>query len=69
MLTLAKVVERLLAFGPAEGKLLRDGYVSLMEASVRLKEVKEKMENNEDSDVEVEDEEDDDDESEDDDEV
>lgn len=69
MLTLAKVVERLLGLGNPGSSLLRDCYASLMEAAVQLKEVQEEEENDEGDDEEAEDKEDDNEESEDDDEV
>lgn len=69
MLTLAKVVERLLGLGNPGSSLLQDCYASLMEAAVQLKEVQEEEENDEGDDEEAEDEEDDNEESEDDDEV
>ncbi|KAA8527975.1 hypothetical protein F0562_035156 [Nyssa sinensis] len=66
VIALAKVVERLLELGNLHNGLLRDCFVSLMEASVRLKEVQEEEEEedeeNEDDDVDDEDTEDDDDE-------
>uniref|UniRef100_A0A5B7BY10 Importin N-terminal domain-containing protein n=1 Tax=Davidia involucrata TaxID=16924 RepID=A0A5B7BY10_DAVIN len=69
VITLAKVVERLLMLGNLHSGLLRDCFVSLMEASVRLKEVQEEEEEedeeNEDEDVGDEDSEDDDDDDED----
>ncbi|KAH9684060.1 Importin N-terminal domain-containing protein [Citrus sinensis] len=68
VLTLAKVVERLLGLGNPGSSLLRDCYASLMEAAVQLKEVQEEEENDEGDDEEAEDKEDDNEESEDDDE-
>ncbi|GAY35579.1 hypothetical protein CUMW_017160 [Citrus unshiu] len=68
VLTLAKVVERLLGLGNPGSSLLQDCYASLMEAAVQLKEVQEEEENDEGDDEEAEDEEDDNEESEDDDE-
>ncbi|KAH9766423.1 Importin N-terminal domain-containing protein [Citrus sinensis] len=68
VLTLAKVVERLLGLGNPGSSLLQDCYASLMEAAVQLKEVQEDEENDEGDDEEAEDEEDDNEESEDDDE-
>lgn len=67
MLTLAKVIERLLGLGNPNSSLLQDCYVSLMETSVRLKEVQGEEENDKGDDEEADDEEDDDEESEDDD--
>ncbi|KAJ0034879.1 hypothetical protein Pint_24242 [Pistacia integerrima] len=68
VLTLAKVVERLLGLGNPGGNLLQDCYASLMEASVRLKEVQEETENDEEDDEAEDEDEDDDEESQDDDE-
>jgi len=72
-MALAQVVERLLGLGKPSGVLLHDCFTSLLEASVRLKEVQEEKEEDED-DGQAEDGDDDDDdvddeESEDDDEV
>ncbi|KAJ4721925.1 importin beta-like SAD2-like [Melia azedarach] len=67
VLTLAKVIERLLGLGNPNSSLLQDCYVSLMETSVRLKEVQGEEENDKGDDEEADDEEDDDEESEDDD--
>lgn len=72
-MALAQVVERLLGLEKPSGVLLHDCFTSLLEASVRLKEVQEEKEEDED-DGQAEDDDDDDDdvddeESEDDDEV
>lgn len=71
-MALAQVVERLLGLEKPSGVLLHDCFNSLLEASVRLKEVQEEKEEDED-DGQAEDDDDDDDvdneESEDDDEV
>lgn len=72
-MALAQVVERLLRLEKPSGVLLHDCFTSLLEASVRLKEVQEEKEEDED-DGQAEDDDDDDDdvddeESEDDDEV
>ncbi|XP_044500110.1 importin beta-like SAD2 homolog isoform X2 [Mangifera indica] len=55
VLTLTKVVERLLGLGSPGGNLLWDCYASLMEGSVRLKEVQEETENEEEAEDEEED--------------
>lgn len=47
-MALAKVLERLLEVGITSGGLLRDCFISLMDASIRLKEVQENMEDDED---------------------
>lgn len=71
MLGLAKIIERHLELGKTCGGLLKGCFSSLMEASVRLKEIQEENANVEEDedDEEVESDEDDDDETEDDDEV
>ncbi|BFG14847.1 hypothetical protein CerSpe_011210 [Prunus speciosa] len=58
VLALAKVVERLLVLGKSSGALLWECFTSLMEASVRLNEVRKEQE--EDGEEETEDDEDDD---------
>ncbi|BBG94282.1 ARM repeat superfamily protein [Prunus dulcis] len=58
VLALAKVVERLLVLGKSSGALLRECFTSLMEASVRLNEVRKEQE--EDGEEETEDDDDDD---------
>ncbi|KAL5849056.1 hypothetical protein ACOSQ4_007069 [Xanthoceras sorbifolium] len=47
VLTLAKVIERMLGLGNPCGSMLRDCYASLMEVSMRLKELQEEIENDE----------------------
>lgn len=47
VITLAKVIERLLEQGNSGGGLLRDCFSSLMEASIQLKEAQEEMEDEE----------------------
>jgi hypothetical protein len=47
-MALALVVERLLGLGKSSGGLLHDCFTSLLEASVRLKEVQEEKEGDED---------------------
>lgn len=49
------MVERLLGLGSPGGNLLWDCYASLMEGSVRLKEVQEETENEEEAEDEEED--------------
>ncbi|KAI9195873.1 hypothetical protein LWI28_018945 [Acer negundo] len=68
VLTLTKVVERMLGLGNPGGSLLQDSYASLMEMSVRLKELQEETENDNDEEDEEEAEDEDDEESLDDDE-
>jgi hypothetical protein len=68
-MALAQVVERLLGLEKASGGLLHDCFTSLLEASVRLKEVQEEKEEDEDDEQDEDDDGDDDEESEDYDEV
>ncbi|XP_021594154.1 importin beta-like SAD2 isoform X3 [Manihot esculenta] len=69
VITLAKVIERLLEQGNSGGGLLRDCFSSLMEASIQLKEAQEEMEdeesNGETEDIDEDDDNEDDDDSED----
>ncbi|KAK3190206.1 hypothetical protein Dsin_029767 [Dipteronia sinensis] len=58
VLTLTKVVERMLGLGNPGGSLLQDSYASLMEMSVRLKQLQEQTENDEEEEEEAEDEDD-----------
>ncbi|KAK9288574.1 hypothetical protein L1049_017033 [Liquidambar formosana] len=60
-MALAKVVERLLGPGNRDGGLLRDCFTSLMEASIRLKEVQDEKEEDEEAEENEDDEDDDDD--------
>lgn len=62
---LAQVVERLLGLGKPNGGLLRDCFTSLLEASVRLKEMQKEKEEEDDGEAENDDDDDDDDEIED----
>lgn len=48
VMALSLVVERLLGLGNSSGGLLHDCFISLLEASVRLKEVLEEKEGDED---------------------
>ncbi|GMY28006.1 importin beta-like SAD2 homolog isoform X1 [Fagus crenata] len=65
VMALAQVVERLLGLEKASGGLLHDCFTSLLEASVRLKEVQEEKEEDEDDEQDEDDDGDDDEESED----
>jgi hypothetical protein len=67
-MALALVVERLLGLGKSSGGLLHDCFTSLLEASVRLKEVQEEKEGDED-DGEAENDDNDDDDDDDDEEI
>lgn len=69
VLTLAKVVERMLDLGNTGGSLLGDCCASLTEVSVRLKELQEETESDEDDEEDADDEDEDDEESLEDDEV
>lgn len=68
VMTLIKMIERLLGVGNPNSGLLRDCFTSLIETSVQLKELDEEMED-EQNDEESEDDDDEDDEIEDDEEV
>ena len=63
-MALAQVIERLLGLEKASGGLLHDCFTSMLEASVRLKEVQEEKEEDEDDEQAEDDDGDDDDDEE-----